>query len=133
MANSRRRKINYTPRMTDMQAYDLLPGAIRRELQEGVQDWDSCAILRRLRKGVKNGEPETKAVRDWVDALRAAARKEIDRPVAWVGRSRKLKSPHQQANATQQPSRGPYLAHAILAATPIPTTTSPEGQIGLDL
>jgi len=109
MANARRRKTNYTPRMTDMQAYDLLPGAIQRELQEGVQDWNSYAILRRLRKTVKNGETETKAIRRWIEALRAAARKEIDRPVAWIGRSRKLKSPHLLANATQQPSRGPYL------------------------
>ena len=41
MSNSRTRYITYTPRLTDLEAYERLPRIIRDQLKEGPQDWDA--------------------------------------------------------------------------------------------
>lgn len=51
MANAPRRSINYKPRYTDMEAYDLLPPALKEAIRNSVSDWDSYWILKLWNKG----------------------------------------------------------------------------------
>lgn len=48
--NFKGRSINYTPRMTDAEAFDLLPAQVKRALQEAVTSWSSYGALRHCRK-----------------------------------------------------------------------------------
>lgn len=50
MRNSRGRSINYKPRMSDEEAFDLLGPRVRRALQEAVTDWSAYWALRMTRK-----------------------------------------------------------------------------------
>lgn len=50
MANSYRRNINYKPRMSDFEAYELLPIEVRNEIKNGCIDYDAYALLRRCKK-----------------------------------------------------------------------------------
>lgn len=62
MANYSGRSINYTPRMTDEEAYDLLPPTLRKVLQESVTSWSSYGTYRYFQKrGLK-------ATVDWLRA-----------------------------------------------------------------
>jgi len=45
MANSRRVKIRYTPRMSEYEAYEKLPPTLKRALQEAVSEWSSYWAL----------------------------------------------------------------------------------------
>ena len=102
MGNSRHRKINYTPRLTGVEAYDLLPSPIQQALQEGPQQWDAYFILRWYRKQNKNGTPDERAVTAAVDMVNGWHQYEIDRTRnnPWGP-----KSPHKLAEATMQMSR----------------------------
>ena len=55
MDNSRTRKISYTPRYTQMEAYDLCGPLAQQAMREGPQQWDAGAVLRYFRKLLKNG------------------------------------------------------------------------------
>lgn len=46
MSNSPRRTINYTPRMSQFEAYDLLPPKVQHALQEAVTAFDAYAVYR---------------------------------------------------------------------------------------
>lgn len=50
MANSARRSVNYTPRMTDEEAYEKLPPTLRKVLQESVTEWSAYGTLRYFNK-----------------------------------------------------------------------------------
>lgn len=50
MANSARRSINYTPRMTTYEAYEKLPPTLKRCLQEAVTEWCPYWTLREFEK-----------------------------------------------------------------------------------
>jgi len=50
-ANGPRRNLRYKPRLTDQQAYDLLPADIRQALREAVISFDALWFLNRLKKG----------------------------------------------------------------------------------
>ena len=50
MANSRRKAISYTPRMTSYEAYDKLGPKIRRALQEAVTEWNAYWCYRQFQK-----------------------------------------------------------------------------------
>ena len=45
MANSKRRRVSYTPRMTEYEAYEKLPVTLKRALQEAVTEWSSYWAL----------------------------------------------------------------------------------------
>lgn len=53
MANSARRAINYTPRMTDYEALAALPKPIADALRNAVFEWDAYTVLRDYRKRAK--------------------------------------------------------------------------------
>jgi hypothetical protein len=63
MSNSRTQSINYTPRYTQWEAFDLLPPLIRAALREGPQEWDTAALLRMYRREIKAGATPEKAER----------------------------------------------------------------------
>ena len=50
MVNSSRQTIYYTPRLTDEQAYELLPTLLKRKMQQAVSELDSYSLLRYYRK-----------------------------------------------------------------------------------
>lgn len=50
MSNYRGRSVNYTPRMSDDEALDLLGPRVRRALQEAVTSWSAYWALRMTRK-----------------------------------------------------------------------------------
>lgn len=50
MSNSRKRTINYKPRMTDFEAYDLLPPKIQHALQASLVSYDAYYIYREVEK-----------------------------------------------------------------------------------
>jgi hypothetical protein len=50
MGNSRGRTINYTPRMTQWEAYDQLPAEVKKALQDALTEWDAYAVLRYARR-----------------------------------------------------------------------------------
>jgi hypothetical protein len=50
MSNSPRRSINYTPRFTDKEAFDLCPPEVRAALNDSVSDWSAAAALRHSKK-----------------------------------------------------------------------------------
>ena len=49
-SNSRSRTINYTPRMTQMEAFDLLAPRVREFLRGTVTEWDTLSILKFQKK-----------------------------------------------------------------------------------
>lgn len=55
MANSARQTINYKPRYSDSEAYDLLPPTLKRAMQSSVTDWSASWALRHFNKrGLKD-------------------------------------------------------------------------------
>lgn len=50
MSNARTRSVNYKPRYTDQEAYDLCPPQVRKALDEAVTAWSSAAALRHSKK-----------------------------------------------------------------------------------
>ncbi len=50
MGNSPTRSISYTPRMTQYEAYDLLPPQVQHALQEAVTAFDAYATYRAVKK-----------------------------------------------------------------------------------
>lgn len=113
MANGRRRAVNYKPRYTSMEAYDLLPDAIRDALKEGPQPWGTNSILRRF-KAYSKKMGEEWAVKKILRSIRAWHEIEIEEGKCWRNRRVGQKwddtplSPHMQANATMQQAYGPY-------------------------
>ncbi len=94
MKNGRTRKINYKPRYTQMEAYDLLPVEVRRALQEGAQQWNTNSTLRYFRK-LKKQMGEYAATDEVVKWLWRAHHEEVGNPKAWG-----KECPHVMANAT---------------------------------
>lgn len=108
MTNSRTRRINYTPRHTQVEAYDLLPRAARDALKEGPQEWDTAYLLRHYRKREKTDGPDT-AERLTVRLINMAHRDEIAAgKKTWCARKPGQRwdslpdSPHNRADATMQ-------------------------------
>lgn len=105
MSNSRTRTINYQPRYTQMEAYDLLPSEIRKALMEGPQEWDTGAVLRYYRKLVKT-QGDKQAIEEMVLIIWRWHREEVRDGKPWRqtkphGRYKHLPpSPHVQAGAT---------------------------------
>lgn len=50
MGNSRTRSVNYTPRMTGMEAFDKLPSAIKHALETATIEWDAYGVYRYWQK-----------------------------------------------------------------------------------
>jgi hypothetical protein len=102
MGNSRFRVINYKPRLTQFEAYDLLPEPIQRVLQEGPTQWDTYSVLRWYRKQIKNGRSDKMAIAGAVNMINGWHQHEIKRTRSnpWGP-----KSPHKMAGATMQMSR----------------------------
>lgn len=104
-SNSRTQNINYTPRYTQLEAYDLLPMAVRDALKEGPQEWDTGAILRQYRKLLKSYGPNT-AQRKVVSKIQEWTAEEIAEGYPWRPRKPGQRwedvspSPHNQARAT---------------------------------
>ena len=109
MGNGRTRNINYKPRYTQMEAFDMLPKPIREVLWEGAQKWDCNWILRQYKKYEKEGGIEY-AIKRSVERINRSHQKEIEEGKCW--RERRVgqrwddvpKSPHVQAEATMQTS-----------------------------
>lgn len=105
MANSYRRTINYTPRYTDEEAYDLCPPDIRLALQNGPADWDSSVVLRIYRKLLKQFGPKTAEQRT-AEMVWGWHRDECAEGKPWRTRKPDQRwadappSPHVAANAT---------------------------------
>ena len=105
MGNSRKRRINYKPRYTQMEAYDMLPQIVQRALQEGPQQWDTTWALRQFRKCLKTMGDE-RAANFVARQLWDAHRREIRNGHCWRDRKPGQKwdsvplSPHVEAQAT---------------------------------
>lgn len=110
-SNSRQRRINYTPRFTQMEAYDRLPKPIRDALKEGVQEWDTGHFLRLFAKMKRQGHPINKIIAGLIDNIEFWNENEIKRADPWQPEHKKgarklnhIPSPHQRANATMMMS-----------------------------
>ena len=88
MSNCRTRRINYKPRMSQMDAYDALPVEIKRACQIGPQQWDTYKILRDYRARLKDGFDQDTAIKLTVYQVMAWHRSEIREGRPW--RSRKV-------------------------------------------
>jgi len=108
MSNAQGRTIYYKPRISEMDAYDMLPESIRTELQNSVTSWDSYAVLRMFKKLCKTSGPKT-AARLMCTAIVDWNRQEIrDGKKTWCKHLRKpgmrwsavQDSPHNIAYAT---------------------------------
>jgi len=111
MSNSRTQSINYKPRYTQMQAFDLLGPVTRAALREGPQEWDTGWLLRRFNKLVKS----SRYTLETADKLVAkevwrAHRQEVREGKPWRDRKPGQRwsdvppSPHNQADATMMTS-----------------------------
>lgn len=69
MSNSRTRSINYTPRLTQLEAYDLLPVELKRINQIGAQQWDTAFVYRKYKSALNKGVDECVVVKDLVKLL----------------------------------------------------------------
>lgn len=108
MGNSRTRTINYRPRYSQMDAYDLLPQPIRDALKEGPQEWDTNSLLRNYRKFRKTMS-RNETIRAIVAGINEAHASVItEGRKDWVTRKPGQKwaslpdSPHNEARATMQ-------------------------------
>lgn len=108
MTNSRTRSISYTPRYTQMEAFDLLPRDARDALKQGPQEWDTAFLLRAYRKWEKAHGPD-RATRLTVNRINAAHEQEIaNGRKTWCDRkpgqpwASVPDSPHNRAKATMQ-------------------------------
>lgn len=72
MSNSRTRRINYTPRMTDMEAFDKLPPKLKHALETALISWGAYSVYRQWQK--------TGDVDAIVRSIREADAKEAKRP-----------------------------------------------------
>jgi hypothetical protein len=111
MSNSRGRSVYYTPSMTQMEAYDASPAAIRDAHKEGPQEWDTLNVLNRYKKMVRAGTDPTVAEKRVAKYVMASHGREIgEGKRTWTARLpgqrwRDLPdSPHNRANATMQVS-----------------------------
>lgn len=109
MGNSRTRKVNYKPRYTNMEAYDLCPKEIRNALKEGPQGWSAAWCLRRLKKLEKEYHRKY-AIKLVVADVWRGTNKEIAEGKPWRNRKPGQRwgdvapSPHNLAKATLQMS-----------------------------
>ena len=87
MSNSRTTAINYKPRMTELEAYDALPLALKRALQVGPQQWDSYFIYREYKRQLKTWA-ETRAVNTVIKMIEDWHSEEVQEGYPW--RSRKV-------------------------------------------
>ena len=94
MRNGRTKSVNYTPRYTQMEAYDLLPRGIRLAMQEGAQAWDSGSVLRYYRK-LKKKIGEYPAEDEVIAWIWEAHHREVGNRKAWG-----KECPHVLAKAT---------------------------------
>lgn len=105
MGNSRTRAISYTPKYTQMEAYDLCPPLVQQALQEGAQEWDTGFVLRAYKKEAKLSNPQA-AERLIAGRVWYWHKREIKEGHCWRKRAVGQKwstvpqSPHNQANAT---------------------------------
>lgn len=82
--NSRTRTVNYTPRMTDMEAFDLLHPELKHALETSPFEWDAYATYRYAKKHTRK---ETIA---WIEGGNAAEMKRqwgrgVPNPTASLG------------------------------------------------
>ena len=112
MSNSRTQSINYKPRYTQMQAFDLLGPVTRAALREGPQQWDTLWLLR-LRNELVKSNYCTLETADKLVAREVwrAHRQEVREGKPWRDRKPGQRwadvppSPHNQADATMMTSR----------------------------
>lgn len=113
MSNSRTTRITYTPRLTEMEAYDLLPRELRDVMKEGPQEWDMSWFYREWKK-LKKKEGEAHATERMVIRAKRWTAEECQEGYPWRDRKPGQKwedvapSPHVAARATMQPAYGPY-------------------------
>jgi hypothetical protein len=69
MSNSRTRSINYKPRLTQLEAYDLLPVELKRVNQIGAQQWDTAFVYRKYKSALNKGVDEYVVIKDLVKLL----------------------------------------------------------------
>jgi len=70
MANYQTRSVNYTPRMTDLEAHDKLPPALKHVLETSPAAWSAYAVYRRWQK-----VGDVKAVIRWIEGGNVAEAK----------------------------------------------------------
>lgn len=113
MGNSRTRSVNYKPRYTNMEAYDLCPKEVRDALKEGPQGWSAAWCLRRLKK-LEKKHPREYAIKKVVADVWRGTNSEVRDGKPWRPRKPGQRwadlpaSPHNLANATIQMSIKPY-------------------------
>ena len=103
MSNSRTARINYKPRMTDIEAYDLLPLELKRVNQIGAQEWDMGSLYRQYKAAIKKGGDERQVIKKLVAQILSWHTLECARGYPW--RTRKVgqrwadteQSPHNLA------------------------------------
>ena len=101
MHNGRTRKLNYKPRYTQAEAFDLLPPMVRAACREGPQEWDTALFLRRYRKVIREGVPPEVAEEALALLVWSLHEAEVRRALPW----RKAgfppgDSPHLSAGST---------------------------------
>lgn len=113
MKNTRTRRINWKPRYTQFEAYDLLPPDVQKALQEGPTQWDTCSVLRHYRKLLRQGKLPCVAEEATAELVRSWHIFEIrDSKKIWCQRrpgqawKNVPDSPHNKARATMVVSRG---------------------------
>ena len=120
MSNSEIRTVRYNPRMTDMEAYDLLPQELRDALKEGPAAWCALSVLNDYTKLRKEWSVSA-SIRMAHATIMGWHRYEIKDGQPWRqskprARYRHLPpSPHVQAEATMQPAYGPYRDDELLS------------------
>lgn len=82
MSNSRTQRVNYTPRMTQVEAYDALPLDIKRVMQIGPQEWDTYYVLRAYKKQLKTW-PEGRAAANVIRMVHKWHRNEVRDGKPW--------------------------------------------------
>ena len=103
MSNSRTSRINYKPRMTDLEAYDLLPLELKRVNQIGAQEWDMGSLYRQYKAAIKKGGDERQVIKKLVAQIMSWHKEECFEGYPW--RTRKVgqrwadteQSPHNLA------------------------------------
>lgn len=81
MANSPRRTIRYTPKMTSFEAYDLLPPQVQHALQTCVISFDAYSIYRIVQKhGIR------KALQSLADGNEHYAKRDLEKARGIKGR-----------------------------------------------
>lgn len=108
MGNSRTRSVNYKPRYTQMEAYDMLPKKVRDAMKEGPSEWDTGFFLREYRKLLKEGYTEEHAEDYVARYVWRTHNREVAEGKPWRPRKPGQRwrdvppSPHNMAKATMQ-------------------------------